>query len=307
LPARRKRHAPSVTNIMRIRDYYSTKSPVFSLEFFPPKDGKSLEDVKQQILELIQLSPDFVTVTYGAGGGTRAFSEELVRFIREKTTVTVCPHLTCVGHSKEELLSLAKSFQESGIENILALRGDPPAGSEHFEPHPEGFTCARDFTKYLKEQTQLCVLTAGYPESHKEARSKAADLDYLKEKVDSGAEVIVTQLFFDEEVYFKFAEDLRARGILVPIVPGIMPISNFQQLERFTKMCGATIPDRIRSEVSNLTGDALVSWGIDEAVRLSTALLKGGAPGIHLYTLNKSLQAKPIMERLSDLLKSAIG
>ncbi len=285
---------------MKFREIFSQGRPVLSFEFFPPKEPANLPATKSLIQELGALGPDLVTITYGAGGSTRSFSLDLVQFVMRETKLKVCPHLTCVGHSKQEILELAREYEAAGVEQILALRGDAPAGTEKFEPREDGFSCARDLARFLRAETSLTIAVAGYPEIHKEATSRAADLQYLKEKVDAGAELIITQLFFDEKTYFDFVEDAASFGIDIPIVPGIMPIGNIQQLERFTKLCGASIPPRVMARLERLTNspEGVLEYGIEEAVRLSQALLRGGAPGIHLYTLNKSVQAKPIVEAL---------
>lgn len=259
-----------------------------------------MPEVKQQIIQLAELAPDFVTITYGAGGSTRGLSRELVQFVRQETKLAVCPHLTCVGHSREEILQLARDFEKDGVELLLALRGDPPAGNESFKPHPDGFVCARDFIKELKMNSHLSLATAGYPETHKEAVSKDDDQKYLLEKVTAGAEVVFTQLFFAEEIYFNFVSQMRDRGCYAPIVPGIMPIQNAAQLKRFTSMCGASIPERVLHEVEQRESnpEALKEWGISEAIRLCGALINGGAPGVHLYTLNKSQQIEQVVKGL---------
>lgn len=284
---------------MRFSELYTTGGrPRLSFEFFPPKEIGQLDSTKRQILELGELNPDFVTITYGAAGSTRGFSQELVRFVKEETELGICPHLTCVGHSKSELVAHVDELLKQGVSNILALRGDPPIGQGTFQPHPEGFSCARDFVTSLRDRVNLSVAVAGYPEVHREAASKDNDLKYLKEKIDAGAEVIFTQLFFDEKVYFDFVESARKMGITAPIIPGVMPISNVQQLERFTKMCGANVPERIKSELQ-MNSERVIEYGIDEAIRLCRALLGNGAPGLHFYTLNKSVQVRPIVEELS--------
>jgi methylenetetrahydrofolate reductase (NADPH) len=285
---------------MSFTEIYSSQRPILSFEFFPPKEPSLLAEVKQQISLLAELNPDFVTVTYGAGGGTRGLSKELVEFVKKETQLLVCPHLTCVGHSRAEVLGLAREFEESGVELLLALRGDPPAGDNSFRPHPDGFSCARDFVAELTQVSKLNLAVAGYPESHKEAGSREEDQQYLVEKVNAGAQVIFTQLFFAEKIYFDFVKEMRARGCTVPIVPGIMPIQNASQLRRFTSMCGASIPPRVLKEVELRENDpeALKEWGIEEATRLCRSLIQGGAPGIHLYTLNKSQQIERVVEGL---------
>jgi methylenetetrahydrofolate reductase (NADPH) len=274
--------------------------PSLSFEFFPPREESLLPAVKAQISDLAAVNPDFVTITYGAAGGARALSKEIVRWVTQETQLKICPHLTCAGHTREELFAVIDEYIALGINALLALRGDPLKGQSAFEPVAGGYSCARDFVRDISGDKSLAIAVAGYPETHKEAKSREADLKYLREKVDAGAEVIITQLFFDEAVYFRFVEEAQDYGITVPILPGILPISNLPQLERMTKMCGATIPKRLVSKLQDHESnpDDLLQLGIDEGVRLCKELLRGGAPGIHLYTLNKTNQVGPIVAAL---------
>ncbi|RME57751.1 MAG: methylenetetrahydrofolate reductase [NAD(P)H] [Candidatus Dadabacteria bacterium] len=241
-----------------------------------------------------------MTVTYGAGGGTRDKTFELVRYIKKDLAKKAVAHLTCAGHSKDEINSILQKYKENSINYILALRGDPPKGESKFIPHPDGFSCARDLVSYIRENFNFSIAVAGYPETHKEAVSPQADIDYLKEKVDAGAELIVTQLFFSANIYNHFIERVRKAGINVPVLPGIMPISNYKQLIRFTTMCGASVPAWISNKLEQIKDnrESVIKFGIDQAVSLCRDLLKSGAPGIHLYTLNKSAQVEEIVKIL---------
>ncbi len=277
--------------------------PSLSFEFFPPREESGLAHVESQIVELGVAKPDLVTVTHGAAGGARLLSKKLVNFVATKTDLKICPHMTCAGHSKAEMDTLLKEYQDLGIERVLALRGDPSAGETKFNPHPDGYGCARDLVKQISKTSSMKIAVAGYPEVHKEAVSKDADLKYLKEKVDAGSHIVITQLFFDEDVYFQFVKDAKDFGIKVPILPGVMPISNASQLKRFTNLCGASIPERIVNKLAE-DPEGIIEFGIQEGIRLCTKLLEGGAPGIHLYTLNKTVQILPIVDGLAKFYKS---
>jgi len=275
---------------------------VLSLEFFPPKKTAGLDSTKAMIADLATLNPNFMTCTYGAGGSTRSLTQDIVGFIRQELKIPAVAHLTCVGHSQTEIDQVLDGLVDKGIKHVLALRGDPPKGDSAFQPHPEGFTCARDLAKHISNRGDMSFAVACYPETHPDAKSPEEEMDYLLEKVDAGAELIITQLFFDVEMYFSFCEKAKAAGITVPISPGIMPIASVQQVKRFTEMCGASIPKSLASQLSNFEGrdEEVVQFGVDYATKLSEQLLQGGAPGIHLYTLNKSVQARPIIENLSS-------
>ena len=287
---------------MRFADIYGQNRPVFSLEFFPPKKESDMPKTKALMQRLHELQPHFMTVTYGAGGGTRSRTRELGAFLRSELGVNAVSHLTCVGHSRLEIETILDGLKERGIDHVLALRGDPPRGDSSFTAHPDGYTCARDLARAIAERGDFSLAVAGYPENHPDAQSPQADIDYLKEKVDAGAEVIITQLFFDVPCYFEFLERTAKADIKIPIVPGIMPISNVAQLERFTSMCGASIPAAVRKALEPIAADAAAvrDYGTEYATLQCQELLAGGAPGIHLYTLNKSNQVEVIMNALQS-------
>ena len=283
---------------MSLAEIYTRDEKVLSFEFFPPKKEEDLPRTFSLIERLGEYRPHFMTVTYGAGGGTRSLTRKMVDHIRNQLHVPAVAHLTCVNHSVAEIDEILTKLSDKGVKNILALRGDAPKGASKFEAHPDGFSCARDLAAHITKRGGFHVAVAGYPEPHQDAKSPEDDIRYLKEKVDAGAELVITQLFLKPEMYFEFLEKTTKAGINVPIVPGVMPIRSQKQLERFTSLCGATIPDDLRAALSKVSEDDVREFGIDWAVEISQVLLKGGAPGIHLYTLNTSLQSGPVVERL---------
>jgi methylenetetrahydrofolate reductase (NADPH) len=277
--------------------------PVFSFEFFPPKTDDGVRQLFETVDALRPLAPSYVSVTYGAGGSTRQRTLELVKRLKRETEVEAMAHLTCVGASREELAAVLDELAEAGIQNVLALRGDPPRGETSFTPHPEGFRYASELVAFIRarpERWRFCLGAAAYPEGHVETRDLAADLANLKLKVDAGADFLVTQLFFENAHYFRFAERARAAGIAVPIIPGIMPFTNVDQTERFTAMCGAAIPPPLRAamEVRRADPDSARDLGVAYATLQCAELLRRGAPGIHFYTLNRSTSTRAIVAAL---------
>jgi len=273
---------------------------LFSFEFFPPKDDASLAALFDTVKNLQDLNPSFVSVTYGAGGSTRRKTVEITKKIKQEIGIEAMAHLTCVGHSRDEIASVLDEVESADIENVMTLRGDPPRGQTDFVPHPNGFRHANELVQFIRAQKTFCLGVAGYPEGHPEAPSKDADLVNLKRKVDAGADFIVTQLFFSNPDYFDFSERARRAGIELPIIPGIMPITDVSQIKRFTQMCGATIPAALLSDLETSDGDreAVIQIGIDFATRQCEELLGSGAPGIHFYTLNKSLSTRTVLSQL---------
>lgn len=285
---------------MRIRDAFNQDRLVFSFEFFPPKDEAGVESLFTAITSLQSLDPTFVSVTYGAGGSTRRKTVEITRRIKRESGIEAMAHLTCVGHSRQELADLLNEYERAEIENIMALRGDPPRGDDAFVPHPDGFEHASELVAFIRQRSRFCIGGAAYPEVHPEASSADADLAHLKSKVDAGCDFVITQLFFDAQDYFGLVTRARSLGIEVPIIPGVMPVTNTAQIKRFTQMCGARIPAGLLEELERAGEDrnAVVEIGIRHGLSQCRALLKGGAPGIHFYTLNRSLSTRTILSEL---------
>lgn len=274
-----------------ISEFFAQHRPLRSLEFFPPKDDAGVEALRATATALRRMNPDFVSVTYGAGGTTRDRTAQVCDFLKKDFGFTVMPHLTCVGHTRAELSEVADRIHAGGFRNIMALRGDPPKGETSFTPYRDGLRYASDLVALLKSrQPDFCLGVGGYPEKHPEALSAEADLAHLKRKVDAGASFITTQLFFDNAVYFRFVDRCRAAGITVPIVPGIMPVLSLKQIQRFTAMCGTVLPARLitRLEVAAENTDVVETIGIDWALTQIRDLLARGAPGYHLYILNRA-------------------
>ena len=288
---------------MRISELFGRGRPVFSFEFFPPKTDEAAQGMLATVRDLAEmLAPDFVSVTYGAGGSTRGRTVELVSRMQSELGLTTMAHLTCVGHTRAELGAILERLQSRGIKNVLALRGDPPAG-ERFVPTPGGFAHASELAAFVRERGRFCIGGACYPEKHPESPSADDDLSWAKHKVACGVEFLITQLFFDSEDYFRFVERARAAGITVPIVPGIMPITSVSQIERFTKMCGARIPEELRARLHRFEDDpsVVMAIGIEHAIRQCRRLLEANAPGLHFYTLNKSHAARSILAAVKAL------
>lgn len=285
---------------MRISDALATTRPFFSFEFFPPKDDAGSQQLFSTIAALRPLRPAFVSITYGAGGSTRARTVALAKQIQQEIGLTVVAHVTCVGATRSELRSLFDDLARAGIQNVLALRGDPPKGVEAFEAPPGGFAHADELIAMLRRNYDFCIGAACYPEKHPEAATLEDDLAHLRRKADAGADFLVSQLFFDNERFFEFERKARAAGIAQPMLPGLMPITNFEQIQRFVAMCGASIPPKLRVEMEARKGDiaAVEDLGVAYASMQAISLLQDGVPGIHFYTLNKSPATRAIVSSL---------
>ena len=289
---------------MRISDILKTDRRAVSFEFFPPKDDAGFASLFATIEALKGLDPSYVSVTYGAGGSTRRKTVELVKRIKHEIGIESMAHLTCVGANRNEISSVLDDLAAAGLDNVLPLRGDPPKGESEFVPTPGGFRYANELVAFIRERHSFCLGGACYPEKHPEAPSAEADLDNLKRKVDAGVDFLITQLFFDNDDYLRFRERAVAAGVRVPILAGIMPILNVKQIKRFTRMCGASLPNALRKKIEAVEDDAeaVRQVGIYHATRQCEDLLRDGVPGIHFYTLNRSTATRAIYQSIKSLL-----
>ena len=285
---------------MRIVEKLGGSSPAISFEFFPPKDQEGVDRLFATVADLAPFSPAYVSVTYGAGGSTRQLTVDLVGRIQREVGIEAMAHLTCVGATQAELAGVLDQLEQKGVQNVIALRGDPPKGSTTFVTPEGGFGHASELAAFVKARGNFCVAGACYPEKHPEAPSLDADLANLKRKVDAGAEFLITQLFFDNADYFAFVERARTIGIKVPIIAGIMPVTNVSQSKRFTAMCGAHLPEALLKKLDLVAADAdaVGEIGVEHAVLQCRELLAKGAPGVHFYTLNRSKATVEILKRL---------
>ncbi len=271
---------------MKVTEAFKKGKPTLSFEFFPPKSRDQEKKLFEVIAQLKKFDPDFVSVTYGAMGTTREKTFFWVNEIKSKYGLEPVAHLTCVAATRDDIARQLEELGKMGIENILALRGDPPEGQKDFVPPENGFKFAKELIGFIKARKPgVCLGAAGFPEGHPGAPNLAADTDYLKQKTDAGAEYVITQLFFDNRYYFDFVERCGKAGIKVPIIPGLMPITSLKQIKRITEVCGATIP-----------GDLKI--GAEQTVAQARELLKSGAPGLHFFVMN---QAEPISTILTQV------
>ena len=285
---------------MRIDRILGNRRPVFSFEFFPPKTDDGQRNLEGTLEILKDDTPDYVSVTYGAGGTTRERTVEITKWIKQNLGIEAMAHLSLVGEAEERLVEILGELQAAGVENVLALRGDPPRGETEWTPHPGGLHYSVELIRLVKERFDFSIGAACFPEVHPEAPDRETDLRYAREKVEAGAGFLITQLFLDNEIYFEFVEAARDAGIGVPIIPGIMPITNLSQIKTITGMCGATIPAELERELEGRADDpeAVVELGVAYATLQCSDLLARGAPGIHFYTLNKSPATRAILAAL---------
>jgi methylenetetrahydrofolate reductase (NADPH) len=289
---------------LKLRDIYAQDGLTFSIEFFPPKNEEGIEKLFVEIEVLKALEPDFCSVTYGAGGSTSDTSIAIVKRIKAEFGIEIMVHLTIVGQPKSKVMMVLEDMWASDLHNVIALAGDPPGGpAAPWRPHEHGFgrsehlvTAARNF-----EQDWFSIAVAGFPETHPRAASRASDLGYLKEKVNAGADVIITQLFFDNEDYYRYVDDVRNVGIEVPIVPGMLPILSSAQCRRFTNLCGSKIPPRLDELLTKYENDdeGALQMGIEYCTEQCQGLIEYGVPGLHFYALNRSRSIAAIHENLN--------
>ena len=288
---------------MKVTDIWSAShGPTLSFELFPAKSEKAAESLDSTIDTLAALKPDFVSVTFGAGGSTREGSRQLVEKLKHEKGLEVIAYFAGYGLGPESITAVLDNYQAMGVENVLAVRGDTPR-EEGFEPHPDRLAHASDLVAFIRPRYSFCLGVAGYPEGHIEAPSKQKDLEFLKLKVDLGAEYVITNYFYDNAYFFDFVKRCRGMGIQVPILPGVMPIFSVKMMEMLAGLCGATITGDVRRGIAALPeGDkeALTAFGIDFAARQCAELLQAGVPGLHIYTMDRSESAVGVVNRLRN-------
>ncbi len=288
-----------------LSEIFNTKQKTFSLELFPPKTSEGYEKLLSTIDLLAKLRPDFISCTYGAGGGNRDKTLDIVEHIQDTHSIPALAHLTCVGNTKEQITSILDDIKRRDIQNILALRGDPPADNPTWQPTHDHFHYAYELCAFIHENDtkHFCIGVAGFPEGHVLCPDKQRDAQYLKMKLDAGASFVITQLFFDNKDYFTYVERLRALGIQNPILPGILPITDYQGVIRFCEKCGTKIPKEVHKRFAPIAHDkdAVLQEGIHFCVDQCVELLKRGAPGIHFYPLNKIHPLDIILPKIKEL------
>ena len=294
-----KCHTTEKDSSLRIKEILKDNRTI-SCEFFPPRTEEGISAVLRAADRLRPFNPDFVSVTYGAGGSTRAFTERITVALNEHDDLQVMAHLTCVGQDRDEIHQVLERLDDAGIENVIALRGDPPQGDAEFVPAENGFHHATDLIEHIREHFEFGIAAACYPEGHTEAEDPDTDLHYARLKVEKGADFLVSQLFFDNEDFFDFTRRAEQAGIEAPIIPGILPILSAPQIRRFTSLCGARIPEDLDRELDRFAADdrAVRELGVEYATRQVAELWENGVPGIHFYVLNRSYSVSKILKNL---------
>jgi methylenetetrahydrofolate reductase (NADPH) len=284
---------------LKIKDILQNTRTI-SFEFFPPKTADGLPEVFQALGRLKPFRPDFVSVTYGAGGSTRAFTEEITIRVKEEAEVEVMAHLTCVGQTKGEVHGVLQRLESAGIDNVIALRGDPPRGQQGFLPTDGGFKHATELIEHIRRGFRFGIAAACYPEGHVESPDQATDLEHTKLKVSNGAEFLITQLFYDNSRFFDFLDRARRAGINVPIIPGVLPILNTRQIRRFTALCGARIPPTLDRQLDKFADDddAVRDLGVEYATKQVKELWDNGVAGVHFYVLNRTYSVSKILTNM---------
>ena len=284
----------------KITDIFANKERTFSFELFPPKTDKGYANLLKTIEGLAQLKPDFISCTYGAGGGSRDKTFDIVQTLQDKHNIAGLAHLTCVLNTKSDIENILNDAKKRGITNILALRGDPPQDNPDWQPGPDNFQYSSDLCAFTREKfdDHFALGVAGFPEGHLLCPDRDQDAKYLKMKIDNGADFVITQLFFDNQAYFNYVKRLRNLGVKNRILPGILPITNYEALLRFTALCGATVTERVKEifEPIKDDADATLQAGINFAIEQCNDLLANGAPGLHFYSLNKVSPTDQILD-----------
>jgi methylenetetrahydrofolate reductase (NADPH) len=286
---------------MKVTEMWQQGKPTVSFEFFPARNAEADEKLTRVIDQLAMMEPDFVSVTFGAGGSTREGSRQLVERLKHNLNLEVMAYFAGYGLGPDDITGVLDTYKTLGVDNVLVVRGDPPHGQTDFQPHADSLDYASDMMEFIRPRYDFCLGVAGYPEGHIEAESREKDLDYLKLKVDHGAEYIITNYFYDNRHFIDYVAACRRRGITVPILPGIMPIFSIKMMENLAKLCGATITGALRQELAALpAGDipALINFGIDFAFEQCRELLATGVPGLHFYTMDRSKSSAAVLSRL---------
>jgi methylenetetrahydrofolate reductase (NADPH) len=292
---------------MTIRDAYGDGRFGLSFELFPPKTAEGIDSLFNHVDELAAFNPSFITCTFGAGGSTQDRTLEVIAGVRSRYQASVATHLTCVGLTADQLRDYLVRSVAQGVDNVVALRGDPPRGETSFKPVAGGFSYANELVEFIRREfPDMGVAVAGYPETHQEAPSPQADLENLKRKVDAGADVVITQLFYNNDDFFRFRDRCRELGISAPIVPGLLPVTNLAQIQRIASLCGAQLPPRFVADLERRADDPAGQFevGVEFAIEQTRGLLASGVPGIHFYVLNKSEATRSVLSALPQFSKA---
>lgn len=290
---------------MHIKNLFNTGKRIFSFEFYPPKNYLTAVKFGINAGQLMRLNPSFVSITYGAGGSSRDHTFELVDFFQNELKFTCMAHYTVVGATREKIAYDMRTLKDMGIKNVMLLRGDPPKGTMVFEKNADGFDHASDLISYVRKNFNFCIGAGAYPEKHVEASSMEEDINNLWKKVDAGADFFITQMFFDNQYYWSFLNQIEKKGITCKVIPGIIPITSYEQIKRLAEISNANIPSEIKNILETVHNDPVKVYqsGLEIAKKQSVALLDKGAPGIHVFTLNKSRAAIELYEHLPDEFK----